>query len=125
VVQLGMTLLIVPIVAQYVLDIWNDVVKLLKIIVSEIDDAELITERMFRFLGVLVNFVIPAGIKNGFLVVKRAIVEYLPGDAYDAMPLTVISVVLGMLLVPWMLYQIDEFHTKIAEKSNGKIVKTK
>jgi len=124
VVQLGMTLLIVPIAAQYVLDIWNDLVKLFKIILREIDAAGLITERMFHFFGVVLNFIVPAGIKNGVLAVKRVIGEYVLGDIYDAMPLTIISVVLGMLLVPWMLYQIDEFHSRIAEKRNGKVVMT-
>ena len=124
VLQLGMTLLIVPIVAQYVLDIWTDVAKLIKIIVKEIDNAELLTERIYHFLGAVLNFVIPAGIKNVFIAVIRTVDQFMPRDAIDALPLTIISILLGMLLVPWMLYQIDEFHSNIAEKKNGKMVKT-
>lgn len=125
VLQLGMTLLIVPIVAQYVLDIWMDVAKLIKIIVKEIDNAELVTERIYHFLGTVLNFFIPAGIKNVSIAAIRTVDQFTPRGAIDALPLTIISILLGMLLVPWMLYQIDEFHSNIAEKKNGNKVKSK
>ena len=122
--QLGMTLLIVPIVAQYVLDIWMDIAKLIKIIVKEIDNAELVTERLYHFLGTVLNFVIPAGIKNVFIAAISIVDQFLPKGVIGALPLTIISILLGMLLVPWMLYQIDEFHSNIAEKKHGNRVKT-
>lgn len=114
VLQLSMTLMIVPLVAQFVLEICVDVSRLMKIIVKEIDDAELLTERIYWFLMNVINFIIPAGIKTALLAVGQKIDEIVPDDAYDTLPMTIVSCFLGTLLVPLMLYKIDTFYDWVA-----------
>jgi len=110
--QLGMTLLIVPSVALYIIEFCTDLTKLMKIIMNEIEQVELASQSLFWLFTSLLNFIVPAGIQNAWHKVGEAV----PDEAYNSLPLTIVSCVLGMLLVPWMLYQIDEFYNKIATR---------
>ena len=113
ILQLSMTLIIVPIMAQYIVDFFQFVAVVVTKILIKIDDAEVITEMIMRFLsrcwdGVLMFT--PPIIQSAMDSVSDAV-----GDGLmDAMPLTVMSCLLGMIIVPWMLFKCDEFYNKVA-----------
>lgn len=113
-VQIVMTLMIVPCVAKYMLEFWNDFMTLMNIIVMGIRDAEFMSHRLWVIVGNVLNCIVPAGIKVLVLDCKSKVVEYIPSGVVDALPLTIISCMLSATLVPWMLFQVDDLYHKLA-----------
>ena len=108
--QLGMMWMIVPILARWFLDA-GQVILVHEIKMHRVNvDVEVWTERVCWFWSNVADWIVPAGLKHALLEAGK----FVPDDAYDSLPLTIVSWFLGMLLVPWMLYQMDEFYHWIA-----------
>jgi Ca2+-binding protein (EF-Hand superfamily) len=114
ILQICMTLVIVPFLAKYVLDIWNDVMTLAQIVLAGVKDAELMSNRFWVFLCSVLNCIVPAGIKSICLNCTSKLFEVIPAGAWDALPLTIISCALSASLIPWMLFQVDELYNRLA-----------
>jgi len=120
IVQVCLTMMVVPLLAKYVLEIWNDVLILIQIILAGTRDADLKSSRLWLFLCSMLNFIIPAGMKGILLDVKSQLLHIVPDGAWDVLPLTIISCALSASLIPWMLFQVDDVYNKFAKaKSEG------
>ncbi len=118
--QLLMTLLIVPFISQYLVDAIKDIYRVVCIILTEIDDAEVVTEFIWDLVLRAWNFVLclTPPILQGFI---SSFYEGLSESFLDTMPLTIMSCVLGCIIVPWLLYKCDEFYNHVAvSRSNIK-----
>ena len=120
IMQLGVTLMIVPIVAEQFLDVCSHIWKVVRAVLHEIDEMEELTEMAYQGLAFILDLIIPSGIKIAALKAYQKADEFIPDDTYDTLPLTIISCVLSMLLVPWTLYRIDEFFHKLAKRRKEK-----
>lgn len=116
-VQLGATLLIVPFVAQYVLDFCGDLAWLMQVMLIRVDDADDLSDRLWGYAMSVLDFILPAGIKNCLAFVMNMISEIVPDEFVRSLPLTMISCILGILLVPWMLYKVDSYFTSLATRN--------
>jgi len=108
--QLGMTLMLVPILAQYALHVFGICVRIGK----HMDRAGHVSQTANHFCSNAVEFLIPGGLKIVFLKAGEKINMLIPDSTYQALPQTIISCILGMLLVPWLLYKIDEHFNFLA-----------
>ena len=108
--QLGMTLMLVPILAQYALHVFGICVRIAK----HMDRAGHMAQTADRFCSNAVEFLIPGGLKMVIVKVGEKIDTLIPDSTYQTLPQTIISCILGMLLVPWLLYKIDEYFNFLA-----------
>ena len=116
-VQLGATLLIVPLVAQYVLDFCEDLAWLMQVIFIRVDDADDLSDRFWGYAMSVLDFILPAGIKNCLAFVVNMFLEIVPDEFVRSLPLTMISCILGILFVPWVLYNVDSYFTSLATRN--------
>ena len=98
-------LVIIPLVAQYLLDFMGGITG---------------DERFMTVAESTVNNILPDGLKSAMLAAREKIDEIIPDDLWTKLPLTLITAVLGMLLVPWTIFQIDEFFSKMAASKKKK-----
>lgn len=110
IVQLCLTLALVPILAQYILDLSSSFAGILYMV----DDAVHLTDNLYWCLNTTSDFFIPPGLKNFSVSAGEKMDAMIPDDVYDTLPMTIVSCILGMLLVPWMLVQIDGMYHGIA-----------
>eukprot|EP01083_Nonionella_stella_P096197 270343_1 len=109
--------MIVPFISQYLVDFVKDVVGVVKMILIEIDEAEVVSECVMGIMGHCWDFVIsltPPILQR----CVRSINESLSESFIDTMPLTIMSCLLGCMIVPWLLYKCDEFYNVIASKKS-------
>lgn len=122
-VQICMTLMIVPFLAKYMLEIWNDVLILSQIILTGVNHAELMSNRLWVFMCSVLNCIVPAGLKTICLSCKAKLLEVIPAGAWDALPLTIISCTLSASLIPWLLIRVDIVYNRLATGRSEKAKK--
>ena len=120
-VQWSMTLLIVPLVAQYILDGIYWIKDALYDFVTTLDEDYWIADKVELFLEsiwamILVrtpNFVLSAAAATGKYL------DMVPDAVWNSIPLTLLSTILGVLVVPYIIFSIDEFFSKAATKAKS------
>ena len=123
-IQLSMTLMIVPFISQYLVDSIKDIYWVVRVILVEIDDAEVVSEFIFGVVSHCwdVILLLTPPIIQGCL---RSIYESLSESFVSTMPLTIMSCLLGCMIVPWLLFRCDEFYNSVASRrSDVKKVKS-
>jgi hypothetical protein len=124
-VQWGMTLLIVPLVAQYILDgiYWMidavyDFITTLDEDYVFADNIELLIESIWtKFVTLLPDFVVSKALLCASLLDK------VPDAVWNSIPLTLLSTILGIAVVPYIIFSIDELFTNAAKAKRTKISK--
>ncbi len=111
--QLSMTLMIVPFISQYLVEFIKDVYRLVCVVLAEIDDKEVVSEFVWKLIlhgwELLLALTPP--------ILQRFIGSFYGGlseSFMDTMPLTIMSCLLGCMIVPWLLYKSDEFYNRVA-----------
>ena len=121
-IQYACTLLIVPLIAQAVLTGFNWLVDMTSIILLTLDEhnfVELTIEHVWRHAMHFWSSKLPSVVhKTGDVV--HGWVQAIPDSVWNTIPLTLLSTVLSLMLVPWSLLQIDDFFQRLAERSNAK-----
>jgi len=122
-VQWSLTLMIVPLVAQYMLNgvVW--VVGTVWDFVSELDDIEAIEEVFSARAGQLSEWFcqfMPNVLLNGaskFGSTMQAGIDMVPDSVWSTVPVTMISCVLGCLVVPYTIFKVDDFFQAMADRN--------
>lgn len=120
-VQWSMTLMIVPMVAQSILDgvqfVWSSICHTIATMDEHSEYAnsvELAMEGAYATLMNRVTWLTPYTNKlNTYL-------EMVPESAWEAIPLAIISTILGIMVVPWCIFQVDDFFQRVAGNDTKK-----
>jgi hypothetical protein len=128
-IQYAFTLLIVPMIAQLLLDRMTWLINYAYHIVATLDEhnelfktIELNLEHVWKtsidFWAPLVPGSVYQGVDN-----VQELLSAIPDSVWNTIPLTLLSTVLCLILVPWTLLKIDDFFQWLADQPNA--VKTK
>lgn len=112
--QLSMALMIVPFISKYLVDLIQITIGYIGMVLKEIDDNEVISEYLMGLLENcwnVIKLMTPPILQRCFLSIYENV-------EIDTMPLTVISCLLGCMIVPWLLYKCDEFHNSVASRES-------
>jgi hypothetical protein len=116
--QWSMTLIIVPLVANLILDgiqssilgVW-DLITSLDEHSSVADRIEVSLENSWQCLVTTT----PAPLLQ-FMTGFHDLLSFVPDSIWESVPLTFISTILGLVVVPWLLLQIDAFFQVMADR---------
>mmetsp|Transcript_26394 Transcript_26394/g.34369 ORF Transcript_26394/g.34369 Transcript_26394/m.34369 type:complete len:334 (+) Transcript_26394:26-1027(+) len=118
VVQWSMTLIIVPLVAGKILDgiaaLWHLGVTS----IQNLDERSVIFDAIELFVEDTRDKVynaMPDAITTGYDKITDLLAS-VPPTVWETIPLTLLSCILSMLAVPWLIFNIDEFFAKHADK---------
>ncbi len=122
----SMTLIIVPLVAQYILNalyfihttFWNIVTDLDEYS-PDMDKIELMIEST--------RDVVASKLARVLVATNHMIMELLdkvPTSVWNTVPLTLLSCVLGCLAVPYIIFKIDDYFQEVAEKKKQHVVQS-
>ena len=121
-VQWSMTLLIVPLVAQYVLDALYGATEFVYDTITTLDEdytlanwVELHIEAAARMAWQAT----PATLQTALTTAEYYIAQ-VPESVWNSIPLTLLSTILGIAVVPVIIFSIDEFFTKMASRNARK-----
>ena len=114
--QISMTIMIVPFLATLLVDCLMEVYRYLYIAFI---NSEYLMNIIYQCRDGFVLFVPPIVQSNWELVNDK-----LDDGILDVLPLTIMTAILGSLLVPWVIIKSDKFFQKMAGK-NSKSVKKK
>jgi hypothetical protein len=119
ILQISMTVVVVPIMSQYLIDFMKDVYGWICLGLAKIDDVEVMSEYAMKlFMRCWEEFTPP--IIQNFLATCY---ENLSEGLMDGMPLTLMSCLLGCMLVPWLIYKSDEFYNNLASRKSSALNK--
>jgi hypothetical protein len=116
--QWSMTLIIVPLVANLILDgiqasiigIWD--------LITNLDEHSSVADRIEMSLESSWQCLVtttPAPLLR-FVADLHDLLSFVPDSVWESIPLTFLSTVLGLVVVPWLLLQIDGFFQKMADR---------
>jgi EF hand len=118
-VQWSMTLMIVPCIARSLLDAIYATLDFLYNIVTNLDEYSHMAnafELTLEAIGeAIVDHLLPS------IVVKLAATAHfylqtIPDAVWNSIPLTLLSTILGMLVVPYLILQVDDFFQHLAAR---------
>jgi hypothetical protein len=120
--QYSCTLMIVPLVANTILNFlarsFTTTVTFLQNMDqhSQVADTfELFLERLVDAFWGMLGRVTPNVIQHGGSHLA-GLLQSIPSSVWAALPLTLLSTVLGLMIVPWSLMQIDDWFQSLADK---------
>jgi len=118
-VQWSSTIIIVPMVARILLDelvwlvgfVWDHALELKEFepLGEDIVLACRVNEVTEQFLELLPEFVWKVGDK------MKSVLDMIPDSVWETIPVTLISCVLGCLVVPYIIFKIDDFFQSLAD----------
>eukprot|EP00934_Nitzschia_sp_Nitz4_P008389 Nitzschia sp. Nitz4//scaffold190_size42200//9286//10336//NITZ4_007388-RA/size42200-snap-gene-0.86-mRNA-1//-1//CDS//3329540132//8379//frame0 len=127
-IQYACSLLIVPLVAKGILDGIYWCIERVYVIITTLDEhyklaniIEVALEKMWDraitfWASKMPSFLLVLGAK--LLGMANDALEAVPDSVWDGIPLTLLSTVLSLMLIPWSLLKIDDFFQKLADSGN-------
>ena len=124
--QYACTLLIVPLIAKSILDgfIWG--IYYLYGVISTLDEhsqladtVEMSLERIWSEAIAFWSDKVPVQLLTAGDVISGYL-SAIPESVWNTIPLTLISTILSMMLIPWTLMKVDDFFQGLAENKGGK-----
>lgn len=119
ILQFSMTVVVVPLMSQYLVHFMKDVYGWISLVLSKIYDVEVMSEYAMNILMRCWEEFTPPIIQS-FLA---SCYENLGKGLMDGIPLTLVSCLLGCLLVPWLIYKSDEFYNNLASRKSSVVNK--
>jgi hypothetical protein len=121
--QYACTLLIVPLIAQLILGGIVRGIKMTYQFVSTLDEhsqmadiVEVELEQIWEALTVRVHDLMPGQVRQwGALLSGYA--KAVPSSVWNTIPLTLLSTILSLMIIPWSLMKIDDFFQSLADKT--------
>jgi hypothetical protein len=108
----------VPLIAQKILDGIYWLVETTVAFIANLDEHSAIADYIEKSLKSRVKWLV--NVTPGFLQVIMEGIGNLgskvPPKVWNSIPLTLLSTLLGILVVPWLLFQVDDFFQKLAER---------
>lgn len=123
--QYALTLLIVPLLAQKLLDGVYWLIEHFYNIVVNLDEYSPLMDKLEvfiettrdRLLDATPRVILSAGSTIGGLL------EKVPEAVWNTIPLTLLTCILGILVVPYVIFKIDDFFQQMADKKKDEISK--
>lgn len=119
IVQWSMTLMIVPWLAQLILSVIVTVITYIANVITNLDEhsaffnfVELTIEGIMEFIY---RTILPNFVKVILSMMQRG-VSMVPVSVWKALPLTILSTVLGIVVVPYCIFQIDFYFQTLADR---------
>ena len=119
IVQWSMTLMIVPWLAQFILSGMMTLISSITNVITNLDEhstffnfVELTIEGIVQFIYMTI---LPNFIKVIISMIQRCI-GMVPISIWKALPLTILSTVLGIVVVPYCIFQVDHYFQTLAER---------
>jgi hypothetical protein len=123
--QYILTLLLVPMIAQYLLNEYARLVEVIYCIIATLDEQhplfnaiELTLEHTWKTAIDFWSPMIPVVVNRAFDKVQ-GFLSAVPDSVWNTIPVTLLSTVMTLTLVPWTLIKIDDFFQRIADRSNA------
>lgn len=116
--QWSMTLIIVPLVANLILDGIQGSVFWMLTFISNLDEHSSVADKIEVSLETswqCLAATTPAPLVH-LLTQLRETLSFVPESIWESIPLTFISTVLGLVVVPWLLLQIDSIFQAMADR---------
>lgn len=122
IVQWSLTLMIVPLVAQAILDgfvwlfvfAWDQITE-----IDQIEDLEdTVACRVDAFTDMLKEKLPDKVVQicSSF----KTVLDMIPDSVWETIPVTLISCLLGCLVVPYIIFKIDDFFQSLADNKKGR-----
>mmetsp|Transcript_27810 Transcript_27810/g.34351 ORF Transcript_27810/g.34351 Transcript_27810/m.34351 type:complete len:399 (-) Transcript_27810:197-1393(-) len=129
--QLAMTMMVVPLMAQYLIDAIQYIIHFGYVAYKGMNGSSVvmyeISESIIGIFGHVWGLCVlltPRVIQSYVLLIAEHMKGFLTTEVLtETLPLTTMSCALGCLLVPWLLYQCDEFYNKIASRKKSSMEK--
>jgi hypothetical protein len=123
IVQWTMTLMIVPWLAQFILNGIIYTISYITMIITNLDEQS----QLFNMIELTIegttlyvyDHLLPNIIKSIFASIQYGI-SMVPTSVWKALPLTLLSTVLGIVVVPSCIFQIDTYFSKLADKYHSR-----
>jgi len=118
----SMTIMIVPLISQRMLDAIYRLCSAFAALVQNLDERSWIADRIELALEGGVDALVgatPAPILAAVDKVGGAL-ALVPTAVWNSIPLTLVSTILGTLVVPWLLVQVDAFFQSLANRRKPK-----
>lgn len=116
--QWCVTLLVVPLVAQFILDSVNFLVQSILEVVTHLDEHSVVFDAIEVFIETMARKIINLMPGSVIFAARQGkwLLDCIPESVWNTIPLTLLSCILGMLAVPWLLHKIDSIFHKAADK---------
>jgi uncharacterized membrane protein len=125
-IQYACTLLIVPMIAQAVLNGIGWLIQYAYHIISTLDEhnalantIEVTLEHVWTTAIEFWSAQMPRQVDDAVDVV-RGWISAIPESVWNTIPLTLLSTILSLMLIPWSLLKIDDFFQRLADNGKGK-----
>ena len=120
-IQWSMMLMMIPFISNMILDSSFHLIRIVRMVWLKIDQYEECTEYIETYVGRMVTIIF----KLMPLKVQQLLAA-IPMDTIASMPLTIVSSVLGSILVPILIFKCDEFfHQMAVKRKNTPSIETK
>jgi EF hand len=121
--QYACTLMLVPILAQYIYNGFVFLVVTITTYLASLDDDWKFAIQLHAQLDLIVatisTFVedmIPGFVQTAYITITGYI-DQIPDSVWDTIPITLLSTILSLMIIPWSLLQIDDFFQYLAERN--------
>jgi Ca2+-binding EF-hand superfamily protein len=115
ILQLSMTLVIVPMIAGYVFNCICVGYKYVRHIISNMNQFDKISSKISIMMEENIYSRMPDAVVAASAIIQAKVGNILTKELMETLPITIIGVLLGMLLVPWAFLKCDA----IIEKMNS------
>mmetsp|Transcript_21521 Transcript_21521/g.26624 ORF Transcript_21521/g.26624 Transcript_21521/m.26624 type:complete len:215 (-) Transcript_21521:32-676(-) len=126
IMQWSLTLLIVPMVAQYCLDLAFNVIECMQRYATQMDVLVEMTSflygrilQMIATVSILWDQYSPPLIKK-IMGHAKDVIDIIPDDVWETFPVTLVSCIMGCMVVPYTILRIDGFFSSLADKKSKK-----
>lgn len=116
--QWSLTLLIVPLVAHKVLELVYLAIHTLYYIVTNMDEYSSIADKIELTIEAAADWFVKSLPESVLMVWDEfvSLLDLVPDSVWNTIPLTLISTILGILVVPWVIFKIDDGFQYLADK---------
>jgi hypothetical protein len=111
-----MAIIIIPFLSRYIVTSLVHVQVFSTQIFSEVNESKVVKEAIWQHIQYVFEFIVPAGILRFAMKMKIYVQHFLAGEQADTFIFTMIGILLGMILLPWILSQCDELYEYLAHK---------
>lgn len=122
VVHLAATVILVPMVAQYAYNWIYYIGEHVYEMLPTLDEHSLLVNWTEVALEAVLEFFLQC-LPGSFLLIVNELNDILNSSVWGTLPVTLISSVLGMAVVPWMIFKIDEFFQWLASHTSEAVGK--
>lgn len=119
VLHILMAIIIVPFLSKYI------VVSLVRFntfttqVFSEVNEVKIVKEAIYRCAKNVFVFLLPDGMLQFVLKAKMFVQQFLTDESTDTVILTMIGILIGMILLPWIFSQCDEIYESLAKQKRN------